>query len=234
MNTVKKTFIHTLYQRAYSLGRHVLFPLQDQFLLSLIKCGKTGLFIVHYIGEVPLLVLDILGLPDFFSFFQSVFKRNARTLQNHELQLALHVFRDSFDFSKTRIDENSRIGTRGGKYAFVSFYYINCQGTLDLPVLIHELVHILQFEQSGSPYALRNMMAHIFPPTYDYGGLERINNILREPTSVHALNYEQRAEIFSDYCLILSGRIPEWGIANSSNLGQYYEVMRLLTRKSQL
>ncbi|MEP7322908.1 MAG: hypothetical protein ABI761_13360 [Saprospiraceae bacterium] len=230
MNAFKKTF-HTLYQRAYRLGRHVLFPLKDQYLLSLIKCGKTGLLIVHYVGEVPLLVLDILGLPEFFSFFQSVFKRNARSLQNHELQMALHIFRDSFDFSKARIDENSRIGTRGGKYVFVSFYYINCKGTLDLPVLIHELAHVLQFEQCGSPYAFRNMMAHIFPPTYDYGGLERITGILRDPNSLHILNYEQRADIFSDYCLLLSGRIPEWGIANSSNLGQYYEVISLLTRK---
>ncbi|MEO5581777.1 MAG: hypothetical protein ABIR66_03735 [Saprospiraceae bacterium] len=217
-----------LYQRVFRLLRHVLFPVKDQYLLSLIKQKKATLFIVHYIGEMPLLVLDIFGLPDFFSFFQFVFKRNARSLKDHELQIAFHIFRDSFDFSKTRIDENSRIGTWGGKYAYVSFYYINCRGELDLPVLIHELAHVLQFEQSGSPYAFRNMMAHLFPPTYDYGGLKRILHILREPKSLHTLNYEQRAEIISDYCLLLFERCPEWGLGNSSNLGHYFEVVQLL------
>jgi hypothetical protein len=224
----KKVITYGLLQRVVRLVRHVLYPVKDQFLLSLIKRRKTGLFLVHYLCEIPLLILDMAGLPEFISVFQSIFKSDARTLHDHELQIAIHIFKDSFDFYKTRIDENCSFGTRGGKYAFVSFYYINCQGKLSLPVLIHELAHVLQYKQNGSPYAFRNMMAHILPPTYDYGGLKMIQDILHEPNSIHALNYEQRADIFSDYCLLLFGCNPEWGSANSSNLGHYYQVIQLL------
>lgn len=52
------------------------------------------------------------------------------------------------------------------------------------------------------------MIAHLMPPTYDYGGLETVQVIVESPDKVHDLNYEQRADIYSDYCLLLLGKRP--------------------------
>ena len=216
--------------RAVRLVRHVLSPMKDPYLKGLKKQHKMGLLVVLYIAEIPLLFFDLIGLPEVFALFQSLFKKSSRSLYDHEIKLAQTIFGDEFYLTKARIDEQSRVGTHGGKYAFVSYYYINCQGRLNLPILIHELVHILQFEQIGSPYAIRNMMAHIFPPTYNYGGLERILSIVDHPDDVHLLNYEQRADIFSDYCLLLMNRSPEWGSATQADLQSYFFVIQLLIK----
>jgi hypothetical protein len=177
---------------------------------------------------MPLLFFDLIGVPELVNYVQGRLKYNARPLNSYEMSLAESIFKQSMTLAKVRIDEQSKIGTRGGKYAFVTYYYVNSLGVLSLPILIHELVHVLQFEQSGSPYAFRNMIAHLFPGTYDYGGLEKIQSIVNDPLELHGLNYEQRADIFSDYCLLLMGYKPEWGQADPSHLSMYYFVTQLL------
>jgi hypothetical protein len=214
--------------RARRLIRQVFFPATVPYLRHLIRQGQYGRFLIHYSLEGPLLVFDILGLPEIIRIFQQIFKRNARPLADHEMELARAIFQDKIDWERVRIDDDCRIGTRGGKYAFVTYYYINCIGTMTLPVIIHELVHVLQFQQEGSLYAVRNMMAHLFPPTYDYGGLARLQTILATPDNVHSLNYEQRADIFSDYCQLLIGGRPEWGRAGIQDAITYYQVIKKL------
>lgn len=228
MDPRKSKFLGRQLLRSGRLFRHIFLPANDPYLSGLIKSKKLLLFAAHYIAEIPILFFDIIGLPELFAFLQALTKKNARPLNAHELNLAKSIFNKAISFAKVRIDEQSRVGTHRGKYAFVSYYYINSLGVLSLPILMHELVHVLQFEQSGSPYALRNMVAHIFPKTYDYGGLEKIQSINNDPSEVHSLNYEQRADIFSDYCLLLMGYKPEWGHADASHIDMYYSVVQLL------
>ncbi len=216
------------YTRSLRLIGHLFFPWRDPYLYNLIHQKRIGLFILHWSLELPLLALDMIGMPEWFTFFQSRLKSSARKLNDQEIELARFIFGSVLDLSRARIDEQSKFGTQKGKYAFVSYYYINCSSCLNLPILIHELVHILQFVQVGSPYAVRNLIAHLTPPTYDYGGLEIINKINLEPSLVHQLNYEQRADIFSDYCLISMGHWPEWGRAGLEDLKAYRQVIKIL------
>lgn len=60
----------------------------------------------------------------------------------------------SLDLSQVRIDESSHVGTHNGKYAYVSFYYINCKGMLQLPRTTHEIV---------PPFCNMNRMDHPMP-----------------------------------------------------------------------
>ena len=208
----------------------MILPGSDPYLGRMLQLNKYGVFLVHYIFELPLRILDVFGLPEIFNFFQRKLKPFSRELYEFESKLAQQIFASSLDLSQVRIDESSHVGTHNGKYAYVSFYYINCKGMLQLPILIHEIVHILQYEQDGSPYAFRNMIAHLVPPTYDYGGLGTIQAIVESPNKVHDLNYEQRADIYSDYCLLLIGKRPEWGSATLQDAMQYYKVIKLLNQ----
>ena len=215
-------------KRILRLVSHFFTPRYDPFLNYFLKNRKYGLFLFHYFTEMPLVFLDCIGMPEWFGWMQSLFKSKARPLHDYELKLAHEVFQHKIDFSKVKIDDESRVGTHGGKYAFVTYNYINCIGTMSLPIVIHELVHVVQFQQDGSRYAIRNLIAHLNTPTYDYGGLRKIREILDDPASVHSLNYEQKADVFSDYCRLLLGQRPEWGNAQLSDAIYYYKVIKLM------
>lgn len=216
--------------RVRRLVNHLFIPTRDPYLGRMVQINHYGAFLLHYLFELPLRMLDVLGLPEIFNFFQQKLKPTSRELYEFEAKLAQQIFGGCLDLSLVRIDESSHVGTHNGKYAYVSFYYINCKGMLQLPVLIHEMVHILQYEQDGSVYAFRNMVAHLRPPTYDYGGLEAIQAIVESPIKLHDLNYEQRADVYSDYCLLLLGKRPEWGSATLQDAMQYYKVIKLLNQ----
>jgi len=224
---VKKWSLEEM-RRVLRLLNHCFFPWRDPYLSYKLKNGNYFLFLFHFLVEIPLLLFDCLGMPEWFAIMQSILKKNARDLHDHELKLANEIFQYGIDFSSVKIDESSRVGTHGGKYAFVTFNYINCIGHMTLPVVIHELVHVVQFQQDGSRYAIRNLIAHLTTPTYDYGGLEKIIEIVNIPERLHALNYEQRADVFSDYCRLLLGQRPEWGNACLSDAILYYKVIKMM------
>jgi len=221
--------IKLLEKRIIKVIRHLCLPWRDHYLRALKKQPwGWGLAVIHYLIELPLLILDVFGFPEAFNFLQSLFKRDARLLDEQELQTARLIFEDGIDWSKVRIDEQSKLGTQRGKYAYVSYYYINCSKSMTLPVLMHELVHILQYEQNGSPYIFRNLIAHWSKNKYNYGGLARLETILGYPETLHQLNFEQRADIISDYFLIASGNKPEWGVADHRDVPTYLKVIKLV------
>jgi len=208
------------------LIRHILFPWMDPYLAALLAYPVGwGLALIHYIAELPLLVLDCLGMPEFFGYLQARFKKDARPLLARECAEATPIFSGLVSLQKIRIDEDSRVGTHNGKYAYVSYYCINCLGRLSIPVLMHEIVHVLQFEQAGSSYLFRNLMAHLSKAKYNYGGVKRLRQLLKNPRKLHLLNYEQRADIVSDYYLLLDGMRPEWGSATKEDLPVYREAI---------
>ncbi len=219
-------------KRVTRLFRHIFLPWKDPYLEARLSYPTGwGLAIFHYIAEFPLLVLDCLGMPEFFGFLQARFKEDARALHASEIKAARPVFDGLVSLQKIRIDESSRVGTHNGKYAYVSYYCINSLGRLSIPVLMHEIVHVFQFEQAGSAYLLRNLMAHLSKAKYNYGGIEKLRQLLKEPREVHRLNYEQRADIVSDFYLLQEGFRPEWGKATAEDLPLYQEAIQILIGK---
>lgn len=204
-------------------------PWKDPYLKGLVTLPGGWVFAgLHYVIELPMLILDVIGFPELYGYIQYLAKPNSRPLDAAEYQTAQYLFKNHLDLRQVRIDENARIGTHGGKYAYVSYYYINCSGQLALPVLMHELVHILQFVQTGSPYIFRNLMAHTSKEKYNYGGLAKLTEVLDSPETFHQLNYEQRADIVSDYYLIASGYKPEWGSADHRDASTYLKVIQMV------
>lgn len=229
MDVIHGTLTTWWQRRVYRVGRHIITPWKDPFIRGLVRHPHGWILAaLHYTIELPLLILDVFGFPEGFGWLQSIFKPYARSLDPMEIQTAQSLFQDQVDLKKVKIDENSKLGTYRGKYAYVGYYYINSSSRLSLPVLMHELVHIFQYEQVGSPYIFRNLIAHWSKHKYNYGGLTRLKQILKDPETVHQFNFEQRADIVSDYVLITSGQKPEWGYADSTDSHIYLEVIQLL------
>ncbi|MDZ4708236.1 MAG: hypothetical protein SH818_07515 [Saprospiraceae bacterium] len=226
-NRISLPWITELEKRIYRAIRHLLMPWKDPYLKALTRrpwgWAVAGL---HYLLEFPMLVLDVFGFPEVYGYVQRLLKADSRPLDTAEYQTAHFLFKNYLDLNRVRIDENALIGTHGGKYAYVSYFYINCSGQLTLPVLMHELAHILQYVQIGSPYIFRNLMAHWSKDKYNYGGLPRLIYVLQFPETLHQLNYEQRADIVSDYYLIASGYNPEWGSADHRDASTYLKVLQ--------
>lgn len=188
------------------------------------------MLIVYYLFELPFLVLDVIGFSEMVGFFQSVFNKSTRGLSADELNMATSIFGNSIQYHKIKIDEQFTVGTNRGKNIYVLFYQVNALGGMSLSTLMHELMHIAQFEQIGSVYIFRNLIAQWSMEKYNYGGLIAIKNIILEPIRLHLLNYEQRAEIVSDYCLILRGQEPDWGDASRSDAPAYLAVIKYILK----
>ena len=67
--------------------------------------------------------------------------------------------------------------------AYVTFGLIHCWKPLRDDVLIHELVHVFQYQLFGSSYIAHALRAQFSHPSYDYGGLQGLEMALlqKEP-----------------------------------------------------
>jgi hypothetical protein len=110
-----------------------------------------------------------------------------------EKQLAYPIFKDSIDWDNIRLNSRS-LAARGFKVAFVSFHTVHFGDRLSDDILIHELVHIWQYQNFGSAYIVRALHAQSTKAGYKYGGLLT----LHEKSNLTDFNFEQMAEVIRD------------------------------------
>jgi hypothetical protein len=104
-----------------------------------------------------------------------------------------------------------------GDRAFDTFYTINLprrgpHARESLDILIHELVHVYQYERVGSVYGVESLYAQR-TTGYDYGGPEGLRQALSAGKHFCAFNREQQAQIVQDYYLLLcqGADAPDYG-----------------------
>lgn len=154
-----------------------------------------------------------------------IFKPNTRRLTAQEIALARTVFGETIDYHKVRLDEKSFIGCRQFRFAYVGFYFINSWGKLFDPVLIHELVHVWQYQRLGSVYIPRALWAQRTPEGYDYGGISALKKALEQGKALTDFNYEQQADIVADYFSLKNGWKPRWCEADKSYLPVFEAII---------
>ena len=165
---------------------------------------------------------DMLRLPELLMGLNRLLKPGTRPLDEREKALARSVFGSSIDYAKVRLDERSRIGCRRYGFVYVGFFYINSWGKISDPVLIHELVHVWQYQQVGSVYIPRALRAQRTPAGYNYGGAEA----LRTKKTLADFNYEQQADIVADYFCLRQGWQPRWCAADKALLPLFEPFIR--------
>lgn len=155
---------------------------------------------------VPLKILDIIKVFYLIDFIRSLFITK-RKLTPFEISEAKIIFGDAIDYNKIKIQENSILAKWGAKYAkkihlgFVLFRTICFSRKLkhkqipsDMEWLIHELVHVLQFEKLGVQYIFEALRAQKYGG-YHYKGIDG----LKSSKCLSDFNLEQQAEIAKDY-----------------------------------
>lgn len=177
----------------YNTQKHyVLYPIN--FLLWIIL--------------IPIKLLEIVGLSHLFNFtFHSLTK--TRPLSAYEISTLKPIFKESIDYSIIRINETSnwaKIGskvTKTNQLGFVWMQTINFTRPIscdrkksDMSWLVHEMVHIAQFNALGIQYVFEALIAqHI--GGYNYGGIKE----LKKNNPLNFYNLEQQADIIKDFYL---------------------------------
>jgi hypothetical protein len=149
------------------------------------------------------------------------FKWKTRALTEEEQRTGASVYRDLLPWYMIRIDERASLGPKKYRFAYVSFFTINTFGSLQAHIYIHELMHIYQYLRFGSAYIPMALKAQRSVEKYNYGGLESLELLLREEKSIWHLNFEQQADVMSDYYLLRKGEKTKWGSAKIQDLETY-------------
>ncbi len=172
------------------------------------------------------LLLDFLGFSEVYETVADFLKFNSRPLNERELTLARSVFGNAIDYRRVRIDDRSFAGPRQGGFCYVSFHHINSWGRMTDPVLIHELVHIWQYQQVGAAYIPMALKAQRSVEGYNYGGLPALEIAREEGGGLDDFNLEQQADIIEDYFRLRCGLPVQWGSAIPADLPLYHHFLK--------
>jgi len=143
--------------------------------------------------EWLMLLFDLLGIPEIIQVVHCLLNWHQRKLSSEEYELAYAVFQDSIKWRNVRLNYSSWICQRF-RFAFVGFHTIHFSKTIPDDILIHELVHIWQYEKYGSAYIVRALHAQRTTMGYKYGGVLA----LQMHKHLEEFNFEQMAEVVRD------------------------------------
>ena len=135
--------------------------------------GGAALWTVQFVLQV----LDLFGVPELFAFLWRAVTR-ASPLTGDEIVAATSVLGPfALRFQDIRVAQGGvlrPIFRRNGDRAFATFHTVNLPATGDhersnVAILLHELVHVYQYERAGSRYFAEALLAQ-HEAGYDYGG----------------------------------------------------------------
>ncbi len=153
---------------------------------------------VYGIGDFTLLVSDLLLVGDFYNVVVDLLKKG-RGLDANEKDAVFQILGDSLRTDIIMIDERAKVGTNRLSIAYVSYNTINSADNIQMKLLMHELVHVWQYQNFGSIYLLHALIAQRSKHGYDYGGLENLYRLARTNTEIIQFNFEQMAAIVEDF-----------------------------------
>ncbi|MEO0042555.1 MAG: hypothetical protein RL329_2003 [Bacteroidota bacterium] len=165
-------------------------------------------------------IADLLFIFDLYELIAGFSKPNIRSLTVDERRVAYSVFKEHINYDLVLLDEKARIATRKMGIAYVSANTINSWGGMSHSLMIHELVHVWQYQRFGAvliPRALRAQREE----GYNYGG---ITQLLAEPDFFN-YNPEQQGDIIADYYRLMNGKQPYWGDAKSKEVSIYRNIV---------
>ena len=156
--------------------------------------------------QLGLQVLDLFGVPELFAFVWRAVTR-ATPLTGAEIVAATSVIGPlSLRFQDIRVAQGGvlrLIFRRNGGRAFATFHTVNLPATgyherSNVEILLHELVHVYQYERAGSRYFAEALIAQ-HGAGYDYGGVEALQQARTQGKHLRDFNREQQAQIVQDY-----------------------------------
>ena len=164
-------------------------------------------------GEAFIHVLEAGGVGEALQLFWGLIFR-LRPLSKPERDASEEIHpKGLIPYWKVRVDENSyliKIGqkladlfkTKTSPAAITTMHVIHAPTVLDLPIAVHELTHVAQYELVGDMYMPQALHGQGSTASYDYGDLARAR---REKKHYKDFNREQQASICEDYYRLKHG-----------------------------
>jgi hypothetical protein len=165
----------------------------------------------------PILLADSFFILDFYEIFMGIYKNNTRPLTEREILRGKEVFDDSIDYQAIRLDERAKWMTLSQGVIYVSGNTINSWGKMSDDVLIHELVHVWQYQKFGAGYITCALKAQKSKSGYNYADTEGWH---LKP-SILNFNAEQQGDLVQDYFRIKNGASAEWTSCKKQDLVLY-------------
>jgi len=182
--------------------------------------GKARLFSGWWWLELLVRIVEMAGGFVLFETLMEWVKWNTRPLTPGERSLAGRFFGDAIRLDLVRVDLWTILGSAQWHFAYVSLHTVNCWKRISDEVLIHELVHVWQYEQFGAAYLAGALRAQRSPQGYNYGGVEAIKG-----RRLADFNFEQQAEIAMDFFRLKKGLKPRWGSGGQQDLEWYLQIL---------
>ncbi len=158
---------------------------------------------LDWLVHLFLFILDLFGFPEIYESIMLITKSHTRRLNNSEKKAVNSIFRESVNINQIKIDGKAILGPKQKRFAYVSYNTINYYDKISLDVLIHEVVHIWQYQTLGSIYIYEALKAQHSKEKYDYGGVEGLYSAMGKKKSLLDFNFEQQGDIVQDYYCLL-------------------------------
>lgn len=176
---------------------------------------------LRWLAGMFLLAFDLIPLSLVYEILVVLFNSKVRLLNAHEMQQAHSVFGQNIALHLVALNPDSLPVKRKKTTAYVSFHTVNCYVSIPDSMLIHELVHVWQYERYGSAYISEALWAQHWGGGYDYGGIEPLK-MYSEGKRLAAFNFEQQADIIEDYFRWKNGMPLQWAL-NVPGIGEVLE-----------
>lgn len=154
--------------------------------------------ILPWFVDLFFLTTDLLFVGELFSVFRTLVGKGGRPLTNLELSLLTPIFRDSVNYDSVRLYADMPKFIGRWAHAFVLFNTINYKTKISDDVLVHEMVHVWQYQRFGSAYIGRALMAQCSKDGYNYGGVEKLFAGMTAGKALIEFNFEQQGDIIQD------------------------------------
>jgi len=161
------------------------------------KAKSGGYWVLRLVSRI----FDLVGGPEIIEFVDHVLSK-ASPLTSTEIKEAKSVLGpNAIRWNDVRVAEGGLLDAIfwiNDDRAFTSFHTINLPDRTDLPIVIHELVHVYQYEKAGSLYLGQAIHAQA-TIGYDYGGDPGLIEDRKKGKHYKDYNREQQAQIAEDY-----------------------------------
>lgn len=160
-------------------------------------------------------VLDLIGVPELWNLLMRL-AAHVRPLTGEEIGAAAAILGPTaLRYADVRVAEGgilNLIFKRNRGRAFTTFHTINMptfgpHRRANFAILLHELVHVYQYERTGGLYVAEAIYAQL-TDGYDYGGPDRLQQCLVDGVCYRNLNREQQAQLVQDYYERLRDGLP--------------------------
>lgn len=154
-------------------------------------------------------LFDLTSLPEIIQFWWRLLT-TTRPLTDEEIAAAESVLgRGAVRFQDVRVAQGGildAIFRRNKNRAFVMWHTVNWPKAREgnLPLMVHELTHVFQYERVGSVYLGQAIWAQLSlgRAAYDYGGSTGLEAHWQEGKRLRNYNREQQGMIAQDYCAL--------------------------------